>query len=331
MKQKLKFIMVLLIVYLMLFSVAVSAAGNYIEDNANVLSANTIQTVNNNFTKVENNTGVKVKLETIKSLDGKNIRDVAMNMIDQNSSTKQVVFIVAVKEHKNKILSYGLNNVFNGSELDRIAGIPNGYFKSGDFNNGILKVGEAIDQDITTKAVRSGKATVKNDGLNRTVSPKKSYLGLIIFLIFALVIIILIIYKVKRNSEMRARKFARKNGLGYDGGNNGRYRSGNMAEDDGRYENYNNSYGEPRGNTTIINNGNNNDFVKGVIAGEILSSELHHHEDHYHNDYYRDDERLRNNDVTSSGDWTISSGESDWGSGASDSGSGSSDSGSSDW
>lgn len=339
MKFKIRSVFTILII--LLISITVMAAGTYIKDDANVLNKSTVETINNNFNKLEKNTGAKIRFYTISSLQGKDINEVAAKIIKEDPSNKQVVFVVAIKEHKNKIIAgSGLSSVFNSSELNKIAGLPNNYFKNKDFNTGLLKVGQAIDQDITTKAIKNGNVTVKSDGYSTTVEPKKSHTGLIIFIILLIAVIAGVVYYLKVKVDKDAREFARKNGLKYDAPGGNKIKSANMKESSSNsnsskhvnhddmstnYKSSQNSYKSSQNkvynddpvnvihthnahHTTVINNSGHNDgFLEGMIVNEMLHDHhepVHHEEErHEYNDASSYNSYNNDDNKTSSGDW----------------------------
>lgn len=354
--MRFKMCYVLTIIFLFLSSITVSAAEKYVRDDAGVLNSSTVNTVNTNLNKLENNTKAKVRIVIIKSLEGKNMNDYANSIGKETNTDKFAVFVVSVADHKNKFLAgSGLNNVFTQQESDKIASIPNEYFKKNDFNTGILKVGQVIDQDITTKAIKTKQVEVVNDGLKTTVQPKKSHAGLVMFFIILALVIIIFIYKAKKKANKQVEDFARRNGLDYSSTDSGAYRSTKVSPGTSANSSTSNSFNNSAAsnhnyscnertpnNTTVINNHvydsgyNNSGFVEGMILGQMLE---HHHEERYDNNRnnystaseanysnsssYEDDDT----DKKTSGDWGLSSGDSDWGS----SDTGSSDSGSSSW
>lgn len=173
-------IVISLVTLLILLVVPVESAfaSSYINDDVKVLRTSTISEANENLSKLQKNTDTVVKLCTVATLNGRDINDFASNIAKSISSKRYAVFVVAIKEHKNKFLvSQGLNNIFDTDELNRIASIPNASFKKGDFNTGILDVGKEIDGDITTGAVKTGQDTVNSDGFGYKISPKKSTTG----------------------------------------------------------------------------------------------------------------------------------------------------------
>lgn len=290
--MKFKKITCTLITFLIFLSVSVLAAQNYVNDSAGVLSSSTINLAEKNFSALQNKTGAYFRVQTIKSLNGKSMNDYAQTVANEITSTdKYAIFIVSTQDHKIKFLvGPGLNAVFSSAEKDRIASLPNQYFKNNDFNTGILKVGEAVDKDITAKAVQTGNAVVVDNGMSKTVQPvkaKESHAGTVIFIIFLVVAGIVIIYIIKKKSQTDVDKFARQHGV--NNGSNGKtFSSSNFANGKGNTS-YSTNREEPNqmgaNHTTIINNGSyNNDrgFVEGMILGEMLE----HHDHHDHHEHY---------------------------------------------
>ncbi|MBV7274620.1 TPM domain-containing protein [Clostridium sp. PL3] len=357
--MKLKKLIFLSVLFVFLITNVTLAAAAYVKDDAGVLSASTTEQINSNFQKLEKNTGAQARIVIIKSLQGKNMNDYADSLVKTMTSTdKYAIFIVATADHKSKFLfGAGLNAVFTSSEANRIAKLPDSDFKKSDFNTGILKIGKTIDEDITTKAVKTGQVKVVDNGLSKTVQAKQNHTGLIIFLIIAALIIIITVYYIKKKGKERVDRFARENGLNGDSSRkSNHFRSANLSEEEPIYNKYSNSTNPTQGernvvnNTTVINQnggyGNNGSgFVEGMIVGEMLSHNHHDsnhyvHDDDYHdNSYNHNDYSNDNTDSTyidddtklSSGSWGMSSGESDWGNSSSDNSYSDSSSGSSDW
>ncbi|MCY6957986.1 TPM domain-containing protein [Clostridium brassicae] len=316
--MKLKFRILLATLLLCLLSFTVYAADSYIKDNAGVLSSSTLNQVNKNFSKLETNTKAQVKIFVVKSLNGKNINDFTSNLIKTSTKgDKYAIFVVSIKDHKNKfVVGSGLNAVFNKSKIQKIVSLPNPYFKKKDFNTGILKVGQAIDQSITSTAVKSGQAKVVDKGLSKSVEPETSHTGLIIFLITVFVIIVFIVYSLKKRSDRNVENLARRHGLDNFQNNNASFRSSNVSNNN---RNFNNPTYEPpyrRTDERYYSNSRNNrgDFVKGMVVGGLVTHGIdkalehnHHTYNSSYNDSYDEDTEL------TSGDWNLSDGTSDWG------------------
>ena len=98
-------IILLNMLFVLLLSIGVNAAGKYIVDDAKVLKQDTINTVEENLSKVEKNTDVTVKIDIIKSLSGKSIDEYAKQYAKDNISGEQyILFVTSVGERKNKLL-----------------------------------------------------------------------------------------------------------------------------------------------------------------------------------------------------------------------------------
>jgi uncharacterized membrane protein YgcG len=298
--MKYKNFIMIAVMLLILMPVTVYGSQTYISDSSGVLRSSTIKKVESNLAKLEVNTGAQARIVVVKSLDGMNIDDYAEQIAKTSTSTNSyAVFLVFVQDRKNKFLvGEGMNTVFSSTQIDRIASLPNEYFRNNDFDAGILKVGEAIDQNITTKTVRSNNAVVGN------VTSKITFIFLEIF------ILILITYIIRR-------KVYRS----YHNNNDDRYYNPNNINDNPSGQYYNNGSRENVGNTTIINNyaSHSNGFMEGVIIGEILSNQ-HGHDNHecQHSDYVSEnyETSLNHNNEdgnnTTSGEWGDLSGTSSW-------------------
>lgn len=338
-------IILLNILFVLLLSIGVSAAGKYIVDDANVLKQDTINTVEQNLEKVEKNTEVTVKFDIIKSLNGKSIDDYSKQYAKDNIKGDQyILFVTSIGDRKNKILvGSKANSILSQSDIENIASLPNQDFKANNFDAGIIKVGKAIDEKVTTKAVKSGKAEVVKDGYSSTVQHKTDYSGIITIILIIVVIGIILFMAIKRkindDYEKRKKKFAQDNNLeSYLDSDNNSFHSADVNKSDTTYSSsndssnynsternrdansrmYNNSYGangnSSFNNTTIIHEHGNNSFVEGMVVGEMLSEEHnhHHHHDDYEDDYRRErsePEKSYNNDTSTytSGDWDTGS------------------------
>lgn len=341
--MKVKKIILSSLILLLLMTIGVYAAGKHIVDDAKVLKQDTINTVEENLAKIEKNTDVIVKFDVVKTLNGKSIDDYSKEYAKSNISGEQyILFVTSIGDKKNKILvGDKANDILSQSDISNIVALPNSDFKANNFDSGIMKVGKALDEKVTTKAVNTGKAEVVKDGYSKTVSHKTNYFGVFVIII-VIILIAIILFKVIKNKmnkdyEERKRKFAEENNLeSYLDSDDNSFHSGNISKsetkqnysshgNDSDYRNNNesssnfnnnnsafnnnstrtsdnasNNYdtypsGSHVNNTTIINNNNsNNDFLEGMIVGEMVSeSSRNHHEhydEHYHEEHgYRDD------------------------------------------
>ncbi|MDP4147557.1 MAG: TPM domain-containing protein [Bacillota bacterium] len=326
MKSKTRIITLITFIILLFSSINVYAAGNYIYDDAKVLGANTISEANSNLAKVEENTHAVVKIYLVNSLDGKDINEEVLSKAKELNTERYAVFLVAVKDRKNKfIVGSELRSAFSDEELNRIAAIPNQYFKNGDFSTGVLKVGEAIDKDITTNTIVDNN---DNTSIQQNASQPEDGSDFALIIVIALMIlagiigiIIYTIVYVNKNSK-NSSNLNNKSTYG-----NQRSSGSNQTRNSIRY------------NHRTINNYNNDRFFEGMMVDEMMHSVENHEENPSH--HYHDTNQETNNSFdtssndnnTTSGDWSYSSDTTSWDNSSTSSGFdfSSNDTGSSNW
>ena len=212
-------IILLNIMFILLLSIGVSAASKYIVDDAKVLKQDTINTIDTNLSKIEKNTEVIVKFDVIKSLNGKDIEEYSKQYAKDNIKGDQyILFVSSIGDRKNKLLvGEKANSILSKSEVENIVSLPNADFKVSNFDAGIMKVGKALDEKVTTKAVASGKAEIKTDNYSTTVSAKINWFkvfGILLLIVgIGFVIFILVKRKVDKDYEESKKKFAHENNL----------------------------------------------------------------------------------------------------------------------
>lgn len=362
-------IIVLNILFVFILSVGVSAESKYIIDDAKVLKQDTINTLETNLGKIEKNTDITIKFNIIRSLDKKDIDSYAREYAKTNIKGDQyILFVTATEDRKNKLLvGEKVNNVLSKTDIETIVASPNTDFKAGNFDQGIMKIGKALDLKVTTKAVSIGKAEVTSDSYSSSVSPKTNWFKIIGFILIlggiGFIIFIFIKKKINKDYEDRKKKFAHDNNLDeyLDKKSNDTFRSSNVNSEPKKekvYEesypnhksnynsNYNNNvnhtkskstYSEPvRASRTVTNNynttvvSNDDNFVEGVILGSMLSESNHKHHEEEHR--YEEPEKKSYSEpekTYSSNNWDTDSNSSNWDS--SPSSSSNDDSSSSNW
>lgn len=222
------------VLFALLLSVGASAASKYIVDDANVLKQDTINTVEQNLNKIEENTEVTIKFDIIKSLNGKSIDEYAKQYAKDNISGDQyILFVSSIGDKKNKLLvGEKANNILSKSEIENIVSLPNQDFKSNNFDAGIIKVGKSLDEKVTKKAIQTGKSTVSNNGYSNSVEHKTNYLKVFLICLLVIgigvVIFILVRRKINNDYEKRRREFASANNLDSYLDNDSSFRSTNV-------------------------------------------------------------------------------------------------------
>jgi uncharacterized membrane protein YgcG len=333
MKKKFSVFSLLLIVMLLISNISAFAASGYIQDDADIISSTVEKQINTNLSKLEENTGAKVKLVTVKSLNGKSIAEFTSKITSSMPDEKYAVFVMSYGDRKNKfVVGSGLNNVFTSSEIDKIASLPNNDFKKNDFDSGLVNVAKAIDQDISTTAVKAGKAVAVSDGLGTTVKPKTNWLKVffVILVLGALAFVIYLLIKKRMNKTKRPNNdyLIKETEYKAIGNSNREYKTERISSPspspvdpvmEGRSDSYyrrSSNYTEPRnygGSTVIINErySNNDRFVEGMMMGSILSQDHHHdhchHEETHHKESTSSWGREEKQQEVTSGDWERSS------------------------
>jgi uncharacterized membrane protein YgcG len=210
-------ILTILFLFLMSISTVAFAASKYVDDGAGVLSSSMQDKISTNFQKVEQNSGAVVKMVTVKSLNKQDVKAVAQAYASKNlSGDKYALFLVAPNDGKTQFLvGSGLNAVFSSADIDKISHLPDSDFKSKKFDDGFSKVGQAIDQKITSTAVKTGDAKVSSNGYSNTVKPATPWgKYFVIFLIIVIIVVILVIWfrkKAEQEQEKRKKQFINDN------------------------------------------------------------------------------------------------------------------------
>lgn len=198
------------ILLMFLLCVGVNASTSYMVDDAKALKSATISTVQQNLDKIKKNTDITVEIDMVKSLSGQTIDNYAKQFASKNiSGDKYILYVVATGDRQNKLLvGSGVNNVLTQQDISNIASLPNSDFKNNDFDSGILKVGKAIDDKVTTKAVQTGTAQVTSDGYSTTVKHTPNYFLIFIIILLCIVAIVLILkwYQKKAEKEYNDKK-----------------------------------------------------------------------------------------------------------------------------
>lgn len=175
---------VLLIVFtlsLFTFSLFTALAVNYpyrkspyVNDYANVLTPQTISTLQTMLAEMRSRDDVEMSVITINSINDypagdKTIEDFAKNLFNRwglgNALTdKGVLMVVAVKDRKVRIQ---LGDGYNGSYSDQAAGVITNYilpaFRVNDYNTGITRGTKAMIYTVTGHWATGGQLTFVDD------------------------------------------------------------------------------------------------------------------------------------------------------------------------
>ncbi|MFH1830013.1 MAG: TPM domain-containing protein [Pseudomonadota bacterium] len=137
---------------------AIPAPKGFVNDFANVLSADTKSKLEGMLSAFEKSTTNEIAVVTVPSLDGEPVENVAVSLfkkwgIGKKGKDNGVLFLVAPNERKMRIeVGYGLEGAINDALAGRImdeAVIPR--FKTGDMDSGIASGAMTIVKVISAK------------------------------------------------------------------------------------------------------------------------------------------------------------------------------------
>ena len=128
---------------------------HFVNDYANVLSAETINSLENKIKALEASTTDQVAVVTIKSLGDDTVESYAVDLfklwgIGQKGHDNGVLLLIAIDEHKMRIeVGYGLEGALTDIQTKTIIDkIITPAFKSGDYNRGVIDGTNAIIKTI---------------------------------------------------------------------------------------------------------------------------------------------------------------------------------------
>lgn len=137
-------IIILSLLALQLFALKVPKLKGHVNDYANVLSSNEKSTLENFLTEFEKKTSTQVALLTIESLQGENLEDYSIRVVDnwklgQKDRDNGVLLLVSMQEKKMRIeVGYGVEGALTDAKSSYVINnyiVPD--FKQGNFYTGI--------------------------------------------------------------------------------------------------------------------------------------------------------------------------------------------------
>lgn len=174
---------------------------NHVNDDAGMISASAQNELNHVLSEVKKNTGIEFAILTVPSLEGLEIEQASIKVVDQwklgtAKDDKGILLMAAAKERKLRIeVGQGLEGTLTDLRSRRIIDysiVP--LMKSGDFNAafmvGAYKILEAADPtvDFTPYFESSKLAREYSQPPAHSISPRRA---LIIFIILLIVVLLL--------------------------------------------------------------------------------------------------------------------------------------------
>ena len=127
----------------------------FICDNAGILTPKAKSAINGFLYDLQTKTGADIAVATVKSLDGRHVESVAIQIgrdfkVGSKDKNEGAVVLVAPNDRKVRIeVGYGLEGIINDAKAGRIIDeemLP--YFKNGDYTSGIVRGTYVLAEDI---------------------------------------------------------------------------------------------------------------------------------------------------------------------------------------
>jgi uncharacterized protein len=173
------------------------APQGYVNDLANVISADQSQTLEAFLTEVEQKTGAQIAVVTTPSVEGADIDGAAVDLfktwgIGKKGKDDGILILASIQDHRVRIeVGYGLEAVItDGQSGSIIRQYMTPYFKQGDYGQGLTQGAAAVAQLIA-----AGEGVTLDGQVAQPVSSRNGGYGtlieIIIFVLFFLLTSIL--------------------------------------------------------------------------------------------------------------------------------------------
>jgi uncharacterized protein len=129
------------------FGTPASARDSYVIDGAALFSAGTVANLNQEVGSFHNQTGKEVVVVTVPSLDGATAQDAAEKAFAQQQVNGVLIFLAKAEKQDGIIGDTASKAFFPAGTFDNIRQAMRGYFRDGDFDQGITTgVGLVLSQ-----------------------------------------------------------------------------------------------------------------------------------------------------------------------------------------
>ena len=149
-----------------------SARDSYVQDGAGMLSAATITALNTEIGDLNRQTGKEVVVVTVPSLDGATPKDAAEKVFAQQQVNGVLVFMAKAEQKDGIIGDRASQAFFPPGSFDNIRQAMRGYFRDGDFDQGVTTgVGLILSQ------YRSHERALGTQGVRQPVPSSSQSFG----------------------------------------------------------------------------------------------------------------------------------------------------------
>lgn len=192
------FIALLFIPGSLALTVPKATADIYVNDYANVLTAETKQLIINSSTDLNRQTGAQIVVVTIQSLEGNAIEDYALSIgrtwgIGDKTKDNGVLILLSIQDRKMRIeVGRGLEGALPDGKVGRIRDdYMLSYFKTDKFDDGIKNgylavLGEVLKEYNIALSSNTPNATAKNT--TSTPTNKTNPIFQFIFIVFIVIL-----------------------------------------------------------------------------------------------------------------------------------------------
>ena len=133
-----------------------SAIASSVKDQAGLFGAEAVRQADTELKKIERENAIAVTVETVKSLDGETVKQMA-RVHAQRSGTDGVYVLIAKDEHKIDVISSkAYQSSMDGNRLRTVQTAFEAGLRSGDFDAALLSGIKAIDSEVSSARSEHG-------------------------------------------------------------------------------------------------------------------------------------------------------------------------------
>jgi uncharacterized protein len=257
-------------------SLPAAARSTYVQDGAGLFSAGTVSNLNQEIGDFYQQTGKEIVVVTVPSLDGETAQSVAEKAFAQQQVNGVLIFLAKAEKKDGIIGDTASRTFFPAGTFDSIRQAMRGYFRTGDFDEGITTGVSLVLAQYRSHERALGGARTHTSLAPSTTSSSSFGGGMSLFWLILILIagflIIRAIFRAMAGPRMMPPGYGGPGyggpgyggpgyGGGYGGGGGGSFFSGLLGGLGGAFLG-NELFGRNNGGN-FIDNGNNAGFVGG--------------------------------------------------------------------
>jgi uncharacterized membrane protein YgcG len=154
------------------FAAPASARDSYVSDGAGLFSAGTVTNLNQEIGDFAHQTGKEVVVVTVPSLDGATPQDAAEKVFAQQQVNGVLIFLAKAEKKDGIVGDTASKTFFPSGSFDNIRQAMRGYFRTGDFDQGIT-----TGVGLILSGYRSHERTLTPQGTRAAVPTSSSSFG----------------------------------------------------------------------------------------------------------------------------------------------------------